>query len=310
MKWLISHAVACSICLSVLCLPVRAQVDTQSGSPVVAPMLNVVYTQIRLGNGIFCAFKYNAATAFEFPKDQFRLSINGLDCINTNDLNDPHFWHRNRARSEYRYIKNVPHSGPVSAVVNAAKQYGYVTVYNYANFATDDAYLPIILRMGASQATMCPYFDDAGSPWRTHKRKYGCMEQTLFVNSLALADKGASDNLSMEGLITTTNRPAESNIGATLNVTLNGVTTPFTISLVKTGSEMYKGRSSTPAASFKYNATTGKWRLHARNVALGSLVPGDKYVVIDVALQLSGTVAFDQATAVRARVPRKGLVIY
>jgi hypothetical protein len=277
-------------------------------APTLPPAMNVWYRYVRIGDGVYCVFHYNAAADFAFPRDVFRIALDGLACINTNDLDDPHFWHRNRKQTVYRYQKDVPQSGPVSAEINVAKQYGIISVHNYATFMNDDVHLPLYLRMGDAETTVCPFFCNAGSPWRAHKCNDGYLEQFLFVKNMVLLERAAADNAVLQGYAFTTNAPTAAAIDATLTLTLNGTTSTFTVPLTSRAKGRYAGSSSS-IRRFVFDSRNGSWRARLRAPLLVT-TSSDKSVPAAVRLQFSGAVIFDHTTAYRARSPRKRLLVY
>jgi hypothetical protein len=270
--------------------------------------MNVWYRSVRIGDGVYCVFHYNAAACFAFPRDVFRIALDGAACINTNDLDNPYFWHRNRKQTVYRYQKDVPQSGPVSAEINVAKQCGIISVHNYATFMTDEEHLPLCLRMGDTETTVHPFFSNAGSAWRTHECSDGYLEEFLFVKSMVLLERSSSDNVILQGYASTTNAPTAGAIDAALTLTINGTSSSFTLTLASRGKGRYAGSSSN-IHRFVFDSRTGAWRAKLRAPMLATK-SSEKSVPASLALQFSGAVNFDHTTPFRARSPRKHLLVY
>lgn len=141
-----------------------------SAGPAAAD-LDLAFGCCRLGKGVTLILKFNTSQTLEFPRDTFRVAISNAPLIEAVNLDNPHFWHRNRFNTEFRYERNVLQSGPVSVIINVKKKTCAVRIYNYANLFLAGQELPITIQMGTAVVTYSVWFDNVGKPIRIHHRK-------------------------------------------------------------------------------------------------------------------------------------------
>ncbi|MCX7005103.1 MAG: hypothetical protein NTV22_17755 [bacterium] len=132
--------------------------------------LDLAFGCCRLGKGVRLALSFNTSQTLEFPRDTFRVAISNVPLIEALYLDNPHFWHRNRFNTEFRYLRTVPQSGPVSVIINVKKKTCVVRIYNYANLFLEGQALPITIQLGTAVATYNVWFDNVGKPIRIHHR--------------------------------------------------------------------------------------------------------------------------------------------